>query len=374
MFCVFASLAISMRSHGSLPFQLLAQALTSGVILGARPEHLQPSSLDLTITDTCFSMPGSVLPRAGETISAIIQHHQATPHSLEQPLLPGRVYYVKLAESLALPPSVHATASNKSSCGRINLRSRLLADGVASFDEVPAGFKGQLWLEVIPMSFPVRVHAGDRINQLRLFAGDARLSRLELDFLYREEPLLRDEHQTPIPATSANLGRGITMTIDLSSQEIIGWKAKPSLEHVLDTAVFSHDPTLFFEPVHRSTDGILLAPGDFFIFATKERITVPPPYAAEMIAYDGSKGEFRSHFAGFFDPGFGWNATPDERGTIAVLEVEAYSHPFFLRDGQPICLMAYEHLLAPPEKLYGADLSSNYSQQSGPRLAKWFRA
>lgn len=362
-----------MSANGSLPFQLIEQLIDAGYLRGTYKGHIQPSSIDLTLTDSCFVMPGSLLPRPGESIDSLIQSHNGKAHPLDQPLQVGQVYIVRLSEFVAFSPDLSATASNKSSSGRINLRGRLLADGVPSFDELPRGYHGQLWIELIPMSFPVRVHAGERINQLRIFAGDARLSRIEHELLYATEPLLRTQQGTPIQASPLHIGKAITMTVDLSTHEIVGWKAKRQGEHILDTKIFDHPKESFFEPVHRPMDGqILLKPGDFFILGTKEKIVVPPTYAAEMIAYDGTKGEFRSHFAGFFDPGFGWSDDASQRGTIAVLEVEAYGNPFFLRDEQPVCLMAYEHLVASPSKLYGTDLKSNYGQQQGPRLAKWF--
>lgn len=362
-----------MSANGSLPFQLIEQLIDAGYLRGANKAHIQPSSIDLTLSDTCFAMPGSLLPRSGESIEDLITHHGGTPHHLENPLQVGQVYLIRVNESVAFSPDLHATASNKSSSGRINLRGRLMADGVSSFDELPRGYQGQLWLEVIPMSFAVRIHPGERVNQLRFYTGDGRLSRIEHELLYASEPLLRSLDGSPVPSSPQRVGKALTMTVDLSTYDIVGWKAKPRHEHVLDTNVFTHPKELFFEPVPRPDNGkILIAPGDFFILGTKEKIVVPPTYASEMIAYDGTKGEFRSHFAGFFDPGFGWSADSSRRGTIAVLEMEAYGNPFFLRDEQPVCLMAYEHLVAEPNKLYGTDLNSNYGQQQGPRLAKWF--
>ncbi len=363
-----------MHQTGALPYQLLSQAIEAKYIDGANIEHLQPSSIDLTLTDVCFEVRGSSLPAPGETIEAMAKRHAIREHPLSEPLKKGSVYLVRLAESLALPPEIHARASNKSSSGRINLRGRLLADGVACFDEVPDGYHGQLWIELIPMSFSIRVHAGDRINQLRLFAGNAILSRVEHRFAFDQHHLLRQQDGSAIEANTLHLGKGVTMTIDLSTHKIVGWRAKFDHEHVLDTRLFDHAVEDFFEPVPRPTDGLCtIHPGEFYIFATKEKIIIPPKYAAEMMAYDASKGEFRSHFAGFFDPGFGWNTGETQTGSIAVLEIEAYSHDFILHDGQPICLMMYEHLLAYPEKIYGQDLKSNYQGQEGPRLAKWFK-
>lgn len=362
-----------MSETGALPYQLIAQAMEANYISGANADHLQPSSIDLTLTDVCFEVRGSSLPAPGETVEVMAKRHAIRAHDLSEPLKRGSVYLVRLAESLALPPELHARTSNKSSSGRINLRGRLLADGVACFDEVPAGYHGQLWIELIPMSFAIRVHPGDRINQLRLFAGSTELNRLEHRFAFDQHKLLRKIDGSVIASSPAHLGRGVTMTIDLSTHQTIGWRAKSGHEHVLDTRTYTHPIGDFFEPVSRPEDGTCtIHPGEFYIFATKEKIIVPPNYAAEMMAYDASKGEFRSHFAGFFDPGFGWDADDANAGSIAVLEIEAYSHDFILHDGQPICLMIYEHLLATPERIYGADLKSNYHKQEGPRVAKWF--
>jgi dCTP deaminase len=169
------------------------------------------------------------------------------------------------------------------------------------------------------------------------------------------------------------------MTIDLCGSDeagtIIGWRSRPGSTNVLDTKKFDHEPFDFFEPIYRSRKNeITLTPGVFYILNTKEKIVVPPDFAMEMVNYDPSMGEFRSHFAGFFDPGFGWCSRDEDRGAAAVLEVEAYGHECVIRDAQPICLMRYERMITRPEKIYGSsDLSSNYHFQSGPRLSKWFK-
>lgn len=360
---------------GAIPFQLIRDMMAAGHIRDADENAIQPSSLDLTLTDEVYRLRGSYLPRPGETVSDIAEHGALYPTTLDLPLEIGGIYLIRLKESLVLPPSIRATSSNKSSSGRIDLRSRLLVDGVPRFDSVPSGYRGSLWLEVVPKSFPVRLHPGDRLNQVRFFHGEARLSSLEHRMLYDRYRLLRDSRGGTVRPTDEVVRDGVTMTIDLSSDGLIGWYAHRSPSSVLDTHVFDHDPRDFFEPIERPRNGELtLHPGTFYILVTKEKILVPPTLAAEMANYDPSKGEFRSHFAGFFDPGWGWREQDAERGTAAVLEVEAYSHETVLRDGQPICLMVYERLLAAPEKIYGQDLKSHYSGQTGPRLAKWFRA
>jgi dCTP deaminase len=363
------------KPQGALPYQIIRELIASGSVRGVTQDAaLQPASLDLSLTDQVYRMRGSYLPRKGEPIEEIIKRGCLFTHDIEKPLEHNGIYLIKLAESLNLPAAIHAATSNKSSSGRINLRARLIADGVPRFDDIPAGYSGALWLEVSPKSFPVRVHAGDRINQMRFYEGDARLSMNEHKTVFDQYHLLRALDGSIIPASEDNVGRGITMTVDLHSQARIGWRAKTAPEAVLDTAVFDHDPQAFFEEIERPhQEELILHPGDFYILSTRERILTPPDFSTEMVSYDASKGEFRSHFAGFFDPGWGWRERDEDRGTIAVLEVECYGHPFVLRDGQPICLMVYERMLAVPEKLYGSDLKSNYAVQQGPTLAKWFK-
>lgn len=359
---------------GAVPSQLIAEMIGAGYIAGASAQAIQPSSLDLTLTDVCYRMRGSYLPRQGEQIREIVSRGALYQHPLDRPLETDAIYLVKLSESLQLPPGIHATANSKSSSGRINLRTRLLADGVPRFDSIPAGFHGGLWIELIPKSFPIRLHPGDRLNQMRFFHGEARLSSLEHRMMYDRYRLLRATGSRMIPTADEAVSDGITMTIDLPADDIAGWRAHPSAWSVLDTADFDHDPRDFFEPIQPTRNGeLILNHGSFYILATKEKVIIPPAFAAEMAPYDPTKGEFRSHFAGFFDPGFGWNENDAERGWQAVLEVATHGHDFIIRDGQPICLMVYERLLAKPHALYGQDLKSNYIVQKGPRLAKWFK-
>lgn len=363
---------------GALPYQMIRDMLQAGYVTDADEGAIQPSSLDLTVTDEVYRMRGSYLPRPGEPIRDIIARGALYKAGIDHPLERGGIYMIRLAEQLKLPKELHAIVSNKSSSGRIDLRARLLADGLPRFDSIPRGYHGSLWIEVAPKSFPVLLHPGDRINQIRFFSGDAKLNALEHRFAYDRYHLLRDKSGRPIPADENIVQDGVTMTIDLlgkpdAHDPVIGWRSHPGPWGVLDTARYDHDPRDFFEPIIRPKNGELtLVPGSFYILVTKEKILVPPTFAAEMANYDPSKGEFRSHFAGFFDPGWGWTADDTQRGTDAVLEVEAFGHECVVHDGQPICLMSFERMLAPPERLYGTDMKSNYFGQEGPRLAKWF--
>lgn len=351
--------------------------MAAGYIMDADPEDLQPSSLDPTITEEIYRMRGSYVPRPGEPIRELVTHGALYRASLDYPLERGGTYLIRLRESLKLPATIHATVSNKSSSGRIDLRTRVIIDGCPRYDSIPAGYTGSLWMEVTPKSFPVKLHAGDRVNQIRFFYGNAKLNALEHQFLYDRYHVLRTADGRAVPPGDALQGDGVTMTIDLlgagRGDKIIGWRSHPGAWNVLDTHKANHNPRDFFEPILRPDTGELtLTPGTFYILNTKEKIIVPPEYALQMASYDPSKGEFRSHFAGFFDPGWGWHDDDSKRGAAAVLEVEAFGQESVIRDGQPICLMVYERMLSAPTKLYGADLKSNYHMQTGPRLAKWF--
>lgn len=365
---------MTQKRHGAIPYQIIREMMEAGYISGAKPEHVQPASLDLTLSDEVYRLRGSYLPKQAETIEALVKRGTLYRHDLHLPLEVDGIYLIRLNERLKLPPGIHATTSNKSSSGRINLRGRLLADGVTRFDIIPAGYEGSLWIELVPKSFPVKVHPGDRINQLRLFHGESRLGSLEHHMLFDRYGLLREPGKEKLDSNKYVIDRGVVMTLDLTAHKTVGWRGKRTDSVILDTRTFDHDPHDFFEPVPRPKAGeIIVRPGDFYILSTKEMVMVPPQHAAEMAPYDETIGEFRSHFAGFFDPGFGWDKNDTERGTIAVLEVEAHSHDFVMRDNQPICLMVYEHMLQHPDHLYGKDLQSNYTEQTGPRLAKWFR-
>lgn len=360
---------------GAIPRQLILEMMEAGYISGAAVEAIQPSSLDLTVTDEAYRMRGSYMPKKTETVEDIIHHGALYKHPLDRPLEVDGTYLIKLAESVNLPEGVYGLTSSKSSSGRINLRTRLVVNNVAKFDRVPASYHGPLWLEVITKSFPIQLHPGDRLNQLRFFHGEARLTSFEHRMMYDKFQLLRDSAGHPIPASDDTVSAGVTMTVDLAHDGIIGWRAHPSAWSVLDTAKHDHDPLDFFDPIMKpKTHELTLRQGEFYILATKERIIVPPSLAAEMAAYDPSKGEFRSHYAGFFDPGFGWTTNEQDKGWQGVLEISTHGHDFVLRDGQPICLMVYERLISKPDMLYGQDLQSNYTAQQGPRLAKWFKA
>lgn len=321
-------------------------------------------------------MKGIYLPKKGEKISEIIKEGALFQTDLDKPLECDGVYVIRLNEVMNLSSQTFALTNNKSSTGRVNLQVRLLADGVSQFDKIPRGYKGNLWVLVSPRSFAIKLSPGDSLNQIRFFDVDSRLSEKEHKALHKKYNLFYDKSGKPIPSDSVEFDNqgGLTMTVDLD-QELVGYKCIPSAGKVLDFNKFSYDPLEFFEQIKRPRDGaIVLQRNHFYILSTKEFVRVPKEYALEMIAYDPSKGEFRSHYAGFIDPGWGYGKDGKTKGTPLVLEIFTNDNDFVLRDRQPICKVVYETLIEDPELVYGSEeTGSHYHTQRGPRLSKHFK-
>ena len=265
-----------------------------------------------------------------------------------------------------LPETVRATANPKSSTGRLDIFTRVLADGAQEFDKVPAGYRGPLYLEISPRTFPILVRRGSRLSQIRFRTGEATLAETALADLHASERLTT--------AADANIsGGGIALSIDLAGDAagLVGYRGKRHTG-VIDLDRRGAYPLAdFWEPIHRSGAGeLVLDPDEFYILVSKEAVHVPPAFAAEMTPFDPLVGEFRVHYAGFFDPGFGHSAAGGA-GSRAVLEVRSHDVPFILEDGQIVGRLVYERMAAMPERLYGADLKSNYQAQ-GLKLSKHF--
>jgi dCTP deaminase len=366
--------------RGTLPSQEIEKLIADGCVLSSaqiKPEQIQPSSLDLTLSRRAFSMPGSLMPLEGERVTDLIERYSRYPIDLKEPgvLVRDNVYLILLAERFALPANIGAYANNKSSTGRIDLQTRVLCDGTPRYDRVPEGYHGELWLEVIPKSFDVKVRAGDSLNQTIFYAGRDLLTGDEMRALYRQSPLLWQGNGSPLPPDLALYAAGdaLLMTLDLD-QPVAGFVSRKNFRPVDVAQINAHDPRDYFEPIERPKEGTLfLSQGAFYIFSTCEYVSVPPDYAVEMLPYDTSAGEFRAHYAGFFDPGFGYGEKGEVKGTPAVLEVRPYEDDLIVRHRQPVCKMAYERLTARPNKLYGVGMASNYATQRGPRLSKFFQ-
>ena len=359
-------------TDGILPASGIRDLFEAGAILAPKrqePDQIQPASLDLRLGETAYRVRASFLPGPQSTVAdrvASVKLHEfslATGAVLEV----GCVYIVPLMESLKLPKDIAAAANPKSSTGRLDVFTRVITDRARSFDSVPAGYAGPLYLEVSPRTFPILVRSGSRLSQIRFRRGaEVRLDDKALMALHREQSLVDG------PPHIAN---GVTLTIDLGGsalERIVGYRAKRHTA-VIDVDKRSiYDAADFWEPIPRHwSSELVLDPDQFYILASREAVHVPPEYAAEMVPFDPLVGEFRVHYAGFFDPGFG-HSQAGGTGSRAVLEVRSHEVPFILEHGQIVGRLAYEKLTGRPEKLYGGDLNSNYQAQ-GLKLSKHFR-
>lgn len=366
----------------ALPYQVIKSLMT-----GTRPSitstneidelQVQPASLDCTLGDRAYRISSSFLPRENETIAELLESRTLYEFSLEGGAIleKNTSYIIPLRESLNLHSGVYAIASPKSSIGRIDVFVRILADRVPQYDTIPAGYSGPLYLEVIPLTFAVKVHPGLPMTQIRFReTSEPFPTQHELMLLQRSEGVVFHQDGTPLSADDIRIKDNvISFTADLTSRDIVGYKANPYVNHLLDLSkIGGHDLAKFWTPIERQPNGeLVLEPNSFYILATKERVSIPATLAAEIAPYDPATGELRSHYAGFFDPGFGNSTEKGHAGNIVVLEVRAHSTPFRLTDGQVICKMVFEQVESIPEKLYGISSGSTYTNTQ-IRLSKFF--
>jgi dCTP deaminase len=355
-------------SKGILPVQRLEELVRNGNIRAGNPiteDQIQPSSIDLRLGKTAYRVSASFLPTQFATVQQKLQEMVVEEVDLANSALlrKGSVYIVPLQEELFLPDFISGRANPKSSTGRLDIFTRLITDYAARFEDVRAGYKGKLYAEIAPLTFDVIVREGSKLNQLRLSRGAPRSSDTMLKEMRETESIVFSPDASPI---APMIAEGLQLSIDLEGTEtsdVVGYRA---LHHTapIDLAnIGYYDPQEFWEPIRRNArKTIVLEAGEFYILASKQKVSIPPGYAAEMIPYDPSVGEFRIHYAGFFDPGFGWGPA-ERRGTHAVLEVRSHDVPSLLEDGQIVCRLVYEQLLAPPDRLYGREIGSSYSTQ-----------
>ena len=375
-----------MTPPGVLPYQALRNGAAAGWIRAAAPledQQFQPASLDLRLGPVAYQLRASFLPFR-ESVQARLGDDDPTNSDLVidrlaleagATLQRGSVYLVPLLESLALPEGVRGRCNPKSTTGRLDIFTRVITDATPRFDEIRAGYTGPLYLEVSPQSFPVRVQRGQSLNQLRLLSGQALISDAGLAEIYRTTPLLYDDDDRPIPLERVVFNEGLCMGVDLSGRRtggIIGYRAHPNPPAVDLSRVDFYDPAEFWEPLKRpGRDAYILEANRFYILVSRERIRVPPDFAAEMVVYDAGAGEIRTHYAGFFDPGFGYG-DGGVLGTKVVMEVRAREVPFLLYDGQISFKVLFERLASRPERVYGVGLNSSYQHQT-LTLSKHFR-
>ncbi len=369
---------------GVLSSRFLKDAVKKGRIRAMEPvedAQIQPASMDLRLGSKAYRLISSFLPEGGNVFERLGTEGGSELVMYEFDisdggiLEKGHVYLIPLMEELDLPADVFGKANPKSTTGRLDIFARVLTDKSPRFDDIAKGYSGPLFLEVMPRSFTVRVKKGISLAQMRLMKGDCVLTDAGIRSLHEEHRILYngDEH---LEAKDVFISRGLFMRVDLSGDApgaTIGYKSKKN-SHVVDLAKRNHyNIEEFWEPVHRNKKGtLILEPEDFYILSSKERIRIPPSYAAEMVPYEAGSGELRTHYAGFFDPGFGYGAKGEVKGTKAVLEVRAHDVPFMIADGQTFCKLFFEKMLEAPEKAYGPQIGSSYQFQ-GVTLSKQFR-
>ncbi|MEC4677944.1 MAG: 2'-deoxycytidine 5'-triphosphate deaminase [Nitrospirota bacterium] len=369
---------VAFHSKGVLPAEKIKALISSGYLNAPQrllDDQVQPASIDLRLGARAYRVRASFLPGRHSTVMRKIETLKMHEIDLSSSavLEKGCVYIIPLMESLRLPPEISARANPKSTTGRLDIFTRLISDYGTEFERVQAGYKGDLYVEVVPRTFSVLVREGTKLNQLRFIRGlDTPHSDQKLDKLDRAETLVYMPNDEAVDAT---ISEGLRISIDLqgvSGEKVIGYRA---LQHapLIDLGQINYyDPNDFWEPIYApKSGGLLLNPDDFYILLSKEKVRIPPDHAAEMVAYDPSVGEFRIHYAGFFDPGFGYGDN-DIKGTHAVLEVRSHEVPFLLEDGQFVGRLIYEKLLGRPEKTYGVGIGSSYQNQ-GLSLSKQFK-
>lgn len=362
----------SVSADGIFSDTMIEDLVQTGSIVVPQPlakGQIQPASLDLRLGKRCWRMRASFLPGRDGTVRDRIAAYSLHEIDLKKGavLETGCVYLAEVQEGLALPEDVAASANPKSSTGRLDVFTRVIVDGATAFDTVPAGYRGPVFAEISPRTFPVLVRAGSRLSQIRFRRGQPRIDDAALRALHararlvdREEALIQD---------------GVTFSVDLSGFDdkgLVGYRGKRHTGVVDVDRVAGYPMAEFWEPIHLTgRREMVLDPNEFYILASKEAVHVPPDHAAEMVPFDPMMGEFRVHYAGFFDPGFG-HAAAGGAGARGVLEVRSRDVPFIIEDGQVVGRLIYERMAQTPRSLYGAGLASNYQAQ-GLKLSKHFR-
>jgi dCTP deaminase len=371
---------LSAATPGVLPSQILSEAVAAGWLeageLRIPPANIQPASLDLRVGERAYRIRCSFLPGDKE-VAQKVKDFVVDELDLRREgavLETGRPYLVPLAESLDLPPFVRGKANPKSSTGRLDVFTRVITDYGHRFDEIAEGYQGPLYVEIVPLSFAVRVRQGLALNQLRLMVGRGGLADEQLRRLHAEQALLFIDGREATDREVAT-GGGLFLSLDLSAERgrRVGYRAK---EHTLAldmSKLGGHRAEDYWEDVLAEGDGrVVLGPERFYLLLSKEAVRIPPGLACEMTAYDPTSGELRTHYAGFFDPGFGYDPTGRLRGSRAALEVRAHDVPFMIEHGQQVCKLTFEPMVCEPAKLYGQEIGSNYQGQVDT-LGKHFR-
>lgn len=391
------------RTKGILPVQKLRLLVKAGIIRSPRShpieeDQYQPNSIDLRLGEKAYRVRSSFLPE-DEKVSDKLEKLQQYEMDITGGgiLETNCVYIIPLLESVNLPSHISpqkslfngeendtplrivseerltAKANPKSTTGRLDIFTRVVTDRSHRFEEVRSGYSGPLYLEVVPKSFPIKVRTGQRLNQLRLRHGYKALTDQDILHTHSTDPLLFGEDGAPVPVDDVKVSDGLFLSVNLlgGEEDIVGYKARKHRDIIDLERIGHYRVSDFWEPIYaRRDDHLILEPEAFYIFASKERCRIPDTLAAEMVAYDTGSGELRTHYAGFFDSGFGGSV--EAGGARAVLEVRSHDVPFLIEDGQTFCSMKFEPNTEVPDFVYGEDIESSYQGQ-GLKLGKHFK-
>ena len=357
--------------EGVLASQHLLAMIDNGVIHAGDftipTENIQPASLDLRLDEVAYRIQCSFLP-GNQMVERKVKDYiidELPLHNEGVVLETNRPYLVPLKERLSLPREMRGKTNPKSSTGRLDVFTRVITDESYRFDEIASGYDGRLYLEIVPLSFPIRVRENLTLNQLRLSAGRCDLTDDDIRDFHRDQPLLYRADE-PVPIEDLALANGMFLSLDLRGgpSRHVGYRAKDNAPLLDMTRSRPVGPDSYWERVYgEQGDRIILTPERFYLLMSKEAVRIPPSLASEMTAYDPTSGELRTHYAGFFDPGFGFDLERRFHGARAALEVRAHDVPFMIEDGQRVCKLTFERMLEPPLALYGQTIRSSYQQQ-----------
>ena len=371
---LFEKLYTKNMKQGALSSQEIQTIINDGYFTNTLPERVNPASLDISASSERYRIDSVFLPKHGEKIKTLLEGLGARPHGVTDPLEKGVIYAVKIKEHIHMPEGVYGFCNPKSSTGRHDLHVRIISDGVARYDTVPADNNAELWAIIVPRSYPVVMPLDFPISQIRFFANDTRFTEEDLQKEWEVAPLAYHLHGDPYAYSSFRMKDGdgsLLLTLDLS-QDIVGFEARGTNKVLnLGEKNTTIDPHQYFSPIKKNGESLLLKKDSFYILSTKEALRVPPHLASEMVDMDSRTGEFRTHYAGFFDPGWGYGRNGEGKGRPITLEVRPFED-VVIGHGQPIGKVRFEKMSEIPKPHYD-EMGSNYLTQSGPKLAKQFK-
>lgn len=355
------------RDEGSFAYQHIHDFCQNGIITNLDDgKQIQPSSIDISLSDEAYEIPGIVRPKRGETVRDLVMALGQRVDVCD--FKKSKTYMVLQKEHFDLPNNIYGYCNPKSSTGRVDIHARILTDSNQSYDGLECGYEGEVWISLISNSFNCYLNQDISFSQVRLFNQDTRLRDFEFEMINQSESLINDSHrQEPIRGNLINPDGSVTLSIDLADP--VGYEAIET-DEVLDLTTRDNDPHKFFKKIESQNGYLKLQKGKFYILSTYESIKVPPYLCAEVVAMEERYGDYRSHYAGFIDPG--WGCSNGDIGNSITLEVRPFED-VILRHRDPICRVKYERMIDIPSVLYGDNSSNNYSIQRGPRLSKVFR-